>query len=108
MSPRCHIPSCLGHADERTAEVACARCACQRWILVRPATAPDPTDYICIRCKAVLAGKNASDSLVTPERRARLVEGIAKRRSGGTTNDSCGHSSHAGDQVKGKTRGMAS
>ena len=83
MSPRCHIPSCLGHADERTAEVACARCAGQRWILVRPATAPDPTNYLCIRCKAALAGKSASDSVgsqAQQDARARAGDRLRERR----------------------------
>jgi len=37
MSPRCHIPNCLGHADQRTAEVTCARCSGSRWIPITPA-----------------------------------------------------------------------
>jgi len=84
MSPRCHIPSCLGHADERTAEVACARCAGQRWILVRPASAPDPTDFVCIRCKAVLAGRNASDSVgsqAQQDARAQAGERLRERHA---------------------------
>jgi hypothetical protein len=84
MSPRCHIPSCLGHADERTAEVACARCAGQRWILVRPATAPDPTDYVRIRCKAVLAARNASDpvgSQAQQDARAQAGDRLRERRA---------------------------
>ena len=84
MSPRCHIPSCLGHADERTAEVACARCQGQRWILVRPATAPDPTDYRCLRCVRVLSGyPNVIDPLRTPaspEANAARVEGLRRAR----------------------------
>ena len=82
MSPRCHIPSCLGHADERTTEVACARCAGQRWILVRPATAPDP--YTCLRCRAVLAGRNASDSVgsqAQQDARAQAGERLRERRA---------------------------
>lgn len=55
----CYVPRCLGHADERTAEVSCIRCQGQRWVLVTPQSAPDPTDYFCQRCRAVLAGKNA-------------------------------------------------
>ena len=84
MSPRCHIASCLGHADERTAEVACSRCQGQRWTLVRPATAPDPTDYVCIRCKAVLAGRNASDpvgSQAQQDARAQAGERLRERRA---------------------------
>ncbi len=39
---KCHIPSCLGHADERTAEATCTQCQGHRWVLVKPASAPDP------------------------------------------------------------------
>ncbi len=66
---RCERPGCLGHADERTAEVRCQRCRGKRWILVRPASAPDP-EYTCQRCEAVLAGKNAADPLGTEAQRA--------------------------------------
>lgn len=84
MSPRRHIPSCLGDADERTAEVACARCTGPRWILVRPATAPDPTNYVCIRCKAVLAGGNAPDpvgSQAQQDARAQAGDRLRERRA---------------------------
>jgi DNA-directed RNA polymerase subunit RPC12/RpoP len=70
----------LGQADERSADVLCARCSGQRFVLVRPAAAPDPTDYVCIRCRAVLAGRNVSDSLLSPERRAQLTEAAQARR----------------------------
>jgi hypothetical protein len=83
MSPRCHITSCLGHADERTAEVACARCTGQRWILVRPATAPDHP-YTCLQCRAVLAGRNASDSVgsqAQQDARAQAGDRLRERRA---------------------------
>jgi DNA-directed RNA polymerase subunit RPC12/RpoP len=69
-STACGVSNCLGHADERTAEVVCTRCRGRRWVLVKPASAPDPTDYTCRRCRAVLAGTNASDPLVTEAQRA--------------------------------------
>ena len=66
----CRVSNCLGHADERPAEVACARCRGRRWILVKPASAPDPARYRCQRCRAALAGKNAADPLATDAQRA--------------------------------------
>jgi hypothetical protein len=66
----CHVSSCLGHADERTAAVACARCQGPRWTLTKRASAPDPLDYACTRCRAVLAGRSAADPLVTDAQRA--------------------------------------
>jgi DNA-directed RNA polymerase subunit RPC12/RpoP len=81
-SSRCHVPHCLGHADERSAAVTCTRCQGQRWVLVKPASAPDPTDYVCIRCRAVLAGRNASDPLVTD---AQRTSGL--RLAGGNRHD---------------------
>jgi hypothetical protein len=87
MRPRCHVSNCLGHADERTAEVTCSRCQGQRGILVRPASAPDPS-YVCARCTRVLAGYvNVKDPLASPEVRARLQE-ITRRRLAGMTSDS--------------------
>lgn len=62
---KCNVPSCLGHADERTAEVICTRCQSQRWTLVRPASAPDPDAFLCHRCRVLLAGGNVVDPLVT-------------------------------------------
>lgn len=66
----CRVSNCLGHADERSAEVVCVRCRGRRWILVKPASAPDPTEYSCHRCRAALAGKNAADPLATDAQRA--------------------------------------
>lgn len=71
---KCHLPSCLAHPDERTAEVRCTRCERQLWTLIRPATAPDPTGYLCQRCRAALAGRNVIDPLVTDARRAQLAQ----------------------------------
>jgi hypothetical protein len=63
--------TCLGHAGERTAEVTCVRCQGTRWILVRPAAAPDP-EYTCIRCRAVLTGSaRVQDPLIRVEARIR-------------------------------------
>jgi DNA-directed RNA polymerase subunit RPC12/RpoP len=63
--------SCLGHADERTAEITCVRCTGQRWILVRPASAPDP-EYTCTRCRRVLTGDaHVRDPLASAESMAR-------------------------------------
>lgn len=62
----------LAPFDERTAEVICTRCHGTRWALVKPASSPDPT-YTCLRCRAVLAGRNVVDPLVTPEARERLA-----------------------------------
>jgi hypothetical protein len=71
--PKCHIHSCLGHADERTVDVVCTRCGGQRWTVVHPAAAPDPADYLCLRCSLALAGGNVLDPLVTDARRAHLA-----------------------------------
>jgi hypothetical protein len=69
----------LGHADERTAGVRCARCRKPRWIVVRPAGAATPV-YTCQRCSAVLAGRNAADPLVTEAGRARSRAATAAKR----------------------------
>lgn len=71
---KCHIPKCLGHADERTAAADCSRCGMRRWVLVTPARAPEPTDYSCQRCRAVLAGRNSVDPLMTDAQRERLAQ----------------------------------
>lgn len=75
--------TCLGHADQRTAGVTCSRCHGTRWMLVRPASAPDPS-YTCQRCTHVLAGYQAvADPLgvrVSPEARAARVEGLRRAR----------------------------
>jgi DNA-directed RNA polymerase subunit RPC12/RpoP len=88
--PRCHIPSCLGHADERPAEVACTRCQGRRWVLVSQAS-PDPTGYTCIRCRAALAGRS-------------VIDPAGKPRSGDTTNAPDPHFSPANAQRKVETR----
>jgi len=31
---------------------------------------PDPINYVCLRCRAVLAGRNAADPLATDAQRA--------------------------------------
>jgi hypothetical protein len=48
---KCRTSSCLGHADERSAEVRCIECHGTRYVLVRPPSAPDPS-YTCTRCRA--------------------------------------------------------
>jgi hypothetical protein len=63
-------------------EMRCVRCHQLRW-----PTLPFSEPYVCHRCLAVLAGKNAQDPLVTPERRAHLAkirpkEGPFHRRKG--------------------------
>jgi hypothetical protein len=78
--PKRHIPSCLGHADERTSDVRCTRCDRQLWTLIRPASAevskwrPDTVAYLCQRCRAALAGRNVIDPMVTDARRAQLTQ----------------------------------
>jgi hypothetical protein len=77
--PTCPAPRCLGHADERTAEVICSRCAGRRWVLVRPRSAPDPSPYLCRRCRAVLDGaRHVLDPLVTAEQRARFAQSLGR------------------------------
>lgn len=70
---KCHIPSCLGHSGEQTAEAACTRCGGPRWTLLVP------TDYLCLRCRGVLAGRPAMDPLQQPpsqaQQAARAVAG---------------------------------
>lgn len=72
--PKCHIPSCLGHSGEQTAEAACTRCGGPRWTLLVP------TDYLCLRCRAVLAGRPAMDPLQQPpspaQHAARAAAGV--------------------------------
>jgi len=74
----CSTSNCLGHADERTAEVLCSRCGGTYWTPVRPASAPDTTSYRCARCTRVLASDpNVVDPLGrpwSPERLARARE----------------------------------
>jgi hypothetical protein len=72
--PTCHILNCLGHFDERTAELRCTRCERQLWILIRPSNAPDPVGYLCQRCRVALAGRNVIDPRVTDGRRAQLAQ----------------------------------
>jgi hypothetical protein len=82
--PQVGMPQSLGQADERTAAVTCARCQGERYVLVRPASEPDPTDYRCQRCTRVLAGyPNVIDPLRTPaspEANAARVEGLRRAR----------------------------
>jgi len=77
---KCHLRTCLGHTDERTAEVICTRCRRTYWTPIRPASLPDPQDFTCRRCQVVLAGGNAVDPLVTvtPERLERLQAARAR------------------------------
>lgn len=67
---RCHVSNCLGHADERTAEVRCTRCQGVRWVVVTPIPAPDPTGYVCRRCQAAVTGRYVVDPLPTEANRA--------------------------------------
>jgi hypothetical protein len=62
----------MSHAGSkhRTAEVSCTRCGGQRWTMGLK-TDPAPTDYVCLRCRAVLAGRNVRDPLVEQARAAR-------------------------------------
>jgi hypothetical protein len=48
-------------------EMRCVRCRHLRW-----PTLPFSEPYVCRRCLAVLAGRNAIDSLANPERAARM------------------------------------
>jgi hypothetical protein len=75
---KCSVPNCLGHADQKTVEVACVRCHDRKWVPDpifpltlggRPDGPPIPLElpYTCVRCRAVLAGRNAVDPLV-PDR----------------------------------------
>src|SRR5262245_56303132 len=53
--------------------VACARCGGERWPV------DPPTPFVCIRCRAVLAGKNAVDPLGTPGKREAPARALAAR-----------------------------
>jgi hypothetical protein len=48
-------------------EMQCLRCRHLRW-----PTLPFSEPYVCRRCLAVLAGRNAIDPLANPERAARM------------------------------------
>jgi hypothetical protein len=48
-------------------EMRCLRCQHLRW-----PTLPFSEPYVCRRCLAVLAGRNAIDRLANPERVARM------------------------------------
>jgi hypothetical protein len=75
--PKCDVSkNCLGHADQETVEATCDRCSGARWVpdpLIpldrhgRQAGPPIPLTlpFTCARCRAVTAGKNAMDPLVT-------------------------------------------
>jgi DNA-directed RNA polymerase subunit RPC12/RpoP len=78
MTRRRH--AALPTADERTAEVRCVRCHGVRWVRVRPASGADPTDYVCLRCRAARAGRNVIDPLVRVERRERGRNAARQRR----------------------------
>jgi len=62
------------------AETVCTRCQGTRYA---PAAAVAPVGCLCLRCRAVLAGRSAVDPLVTPESRERTA---AARRSRLTAN----------------------
>lgn len=47
---------------EVTAAVTCTRCQGARW----PTPQPNPATFLCHRCLAVLAGRNAADPLKRP------------------------------------------
>jgi hypothetical protein len=71
--PKCHIPSCLGHANERSVRVTCVRCQGERYTLV-PSTHTEPEPYTCLRCREALRGGHVVDPLASvaqAEARAR-------------------------------------
>jgi hypothetical protein len=72
-------------SKHRTAEVRCTRCGGQRWTMVLK-TDPEPTEYVCLRCRAVLAGRNVRDPVVEQARAAR--HGRRTPASGVRTPDS--------------------
>lgn len=93
--PTCKVARCLGHAPQKTVEVVCVRCQRTKWVpdpLIpltadgRRAGPPIPLElpYTCHRCRAVLAGRNASDPLgkapTEAQRAARLRFARARRR----------------------------
>jgi hypothetical protein len=59
-APVLRASSCLGHAEERTEEITCARCGGVRWLLL-PNAEPVSAAYTCRRCRAGLAGANVID-----------------------------------------------
>ena len=65
---------------EKTWEVTCTRCKGKRWTWA----IERDLGYVCIRCRAVLAGKNAVDPLVeiTPARRAGYDRSLEARLRG--------------------------
>jgi hypothetical protein len=99
-APRDHPPLSQRHAvmSQQTVEVTCARCQSTRWIpdpLIptdargRVTASPIPLahPYTCVRCRAVLAGRNALDPVSTqtalsPARLAALQKARKSLRTG--------------------------
>lgn len=70
--------------DSTAVAVTCTRCHGARW----PFPPPDPVTFVCIRCRAVLAGRNAEDPVVvrSPAQQAVSARLAASRTaSSGTT-----------------------
>ena len=58
-----------------TFQVTCTRCRQTRWVYMAEA----PTKFVCQRCQAVLAGRNAVDPLPTVGQRERGRRLAARR-----------------------------
>ncbi len=102
---------------QRTVEMVCSRCESTRRLpdpIIpltpdgRGAGPPVPLvlPYTSHRCRAVLAGRRATDPLVSPERRAQLSAAGQVRRIA-TTRGSDDGSSHANTRTRGETAGAA-
>ena len=58
----------------RSLAVRCRRCCGERYVL--PEHLPED-GYVCLRCRAVLAGRNAADPLVTEALAVQLARARA-------------------------------
>lgn len=97
--PACAGARSLGHVPQTTVEVVCVRCRGTKWVpdpLIpltaagRVAGPPIPLvlPYLCHRCRAVRAGRNAVDSIVeapTPAQVAARAASGARLRAARTS-----------------------
>jgi hypothetical protein len=69
---KCSVARCLGHAPQKTVEVRCTRCQSTKYVpdpiipldrkgYVTGPPIPLVLPYTCVRCRAVLAGRKATD-----------------------------------------------